>query len=72
MSFFSELDIERSESGIGGDLLAAYVDVTGSTPAQETITEQKKPAEDDVAAKHKAHEEAEVNFPLCCVQGDSI
>ncbi len=64
---FSELDIERSESGTSGDLLSAYVDIMGNTPAQETITEQKKPAEDDGAAKHKAHEEAEFNFSLCCV-----
>jgi len=40
MSFFSELDIERGESGIGGDPLSAYVDVKGSVPAQQTITAQ--------------------------------
>lgn len=40
MSFFSELDIERSESGIGGDLLSAYVDVQGAASAQQTIAAQ--------------------------------
>ncbi len=43
MGFFSALDIERGESGIGGDLLSAYVDVTGTTPAQETINVQTEP-----------------------------